>query len=320
MHADSSVMRKIRTLIIIVAILGVAIGVTWIVLADRTPVYEYRGVAPPSAGPLATAKAPRLILVLGGGGPRGFAHIGVLKVLEQEGILPDLIVGSSMGSLIGVLYGADPNVARLEARALQLNPRLYWRDLTLVRSPYLKGDLLENLVREAVDGKSLTALAIPVVAVVTDVQSGAPLAFTGGDAAAAVRASTAIPGTFKRVRIAGREYFDGDISAPVPVRVARALGARVVIAVDVMSRPSDMPEEMRDYPDLMLSDFFRYAINLRDLEQADVVIAPRLGYYSGWSREMREHDIAVGESAARSALPAIRNAIGAFGPAAAPAR
>ena len=306
-------MRKIRGLISIVAILGVALGIAWFALADRSPVHEYHGDAPPSSGPLVTTKPPHLVLVLGGGGPRGFAHIGVLKVLEQEGIVPDLIVGSSMGSLIATLYGADPNAARLEARALQMNPRLYWRDLTLVRSPYLKGDLIENLVREAVGAKSLAALTIPVVAVVTDVQTGAPLAFTAGDAAAAVRASTAIPGTFKRVRIAGREYFDGDISAPVPVRAARALGAGVVIAVDVMSRPSDMPEEMRDYPDLMLSDFYRYAINLRDLEQADVVIAPRLGYYSGWSREKHERDIVVGEAATLAALPAIRKALRAAG-------
>ena len=308
-QSDSGVMRKIRGLISIVAILGVALGIAWFALADRSPVHEYHGDTPPSSGLLAAAKPPHLALVLGGGGPRGFAHIGVLKVLEQEGIVPDLIVGSSMGSLIAALYGADPNAARLEARALQMNPRLYWRDLTLVRSPYLKGDLIENLVREAVGAKSLAALTIPVVAVVTDVRTGAPVAFTDGDAPAAVRASTAIPGTFKRVRIASREYFDGDISGPVPVRTARSLGARVVIAVDVMSRPNDMPEEMRDYPDLMLSDFYRYAINLRDLEQADVVIAPRLGYYSGWSREKHLHDIAAAESATHAALPEIRKAL-----------
>ena len=309
LRTDSNLARKIRRSLLFVFVLAVALGVAWIVLADRGAVYEYRGSAPPSAGALALAKPPRLILVLGGGGPRGFAHIGVLKVLERAGIVPDLIVGSSMGSLIGTLYGADPNAARLEARLLQLNPLLFWRDLTLVRRPFLKGDMLENMVREAVGGKSLAVLAIPVVVVVTDVQSGAPLAFTDGDTAVAVRASTAIPGIFKRVRIAGREYFDGDISAPVPVRTARALGARVVIAVDVMSHPSDMPEEMRDYPDLMLSDFYRLAINLRDLGQANVVISPRLGYYSGWSREKHEHDIAVAESAARVALPAIRKAL-----------
>ena len=312
--------RALRRVIVLAVAIVVTLGGLWLALADRNPVYEYRGDAPPVAGPSVTAKAPKLILVLGGGGPRGFAHIGVLKVLEQEGIVPDLIVGSSMGSLIGVLYGADPNAARLEARVLEVNPRLYWRDLTLVPSPYLKGDLVENLVREAVGGKSLNALAIPVVAVATDVQTGAPVAFTGGDAAAAVRASTAIPGTFKRVRIGGREYFDGDISSPIPVRTARELGARVVIAVDVMSRPSDMPEEMRDYPDLMLPDFYRNAINLRDLAQADIVIAPRLGYYSGWAREKHEQDIAVAESATRAALPEIRKALRAGGAAVAATR
>ena len=301
--------RILRRAVFIALVIVVTLGALWLALADRNTVYEYRGNSPPVASPPGTAKAPKLILVLGSGGPRGFAHIGVLKVLEREGIVPDAIVGSSMGSLIAVLYGADPNAARLEARALEMNPRLLWGDLTLAFRPYLKGDLVERLAREAVGGKSLNALAIPVVAVATDVQTGTPVAFTDGDAATAIRASTAIPGTFKRVRIVGREYFDGDISAPVPVRTARELGARVVIAVDVMSRPSDMPEEMRDYPDLMLSDFYRYAINLRDLTQADVVIAPRLGYYSGWSREKHLLDIAAAESATRAALPEIRKAL-----------
>ncbi|MEO5509448.1 MAG: patatin-like phospholipase family protein [Longimicrobiales bacterium] len=311
--------RVLRALLFSGIAAGVALGLGWIILADRNPVYEYQGPAPPGTGALTTERPPRLALVLGGGGPRGIAHIGVLKVLEKEGIVPDVIVGTSMGSVIGALYGADPNAARLERRALQISPWLQWRDLTLVSRPYLKGDAVEKMVREAVGAKTLGTLAIPLVAVATDVQLGVPFAFTRGDTAAAVRASSAIPGTFKRVMIAGREYFDGDFSAPVPVRVARGLGAQVVIAVDVMSHPRDMPEEMRNYPELILSDFYRHAINLRDLEQADVVISPRLGYYSTWSRQQQQHDILAGESAATGALPAVRTAL-AGGGVAAPTR
>ena len=115
-----------------------------------------------------------------------------------------------------------------------------------------------------------------------------------------------MPGTFKRVSIQGGEYFDGDISAPVPVRIARQLGAQIVIAVDVMCHPSEMMEVLRDYPDLILSDFYRHAINLRDLPLADVVISPQLGYYAGFSREERIRFIAIGEKAATAALPALR--------------
>ncbi len=140
----------------------------------------------------------------------------------------------------------------------------------------------------------------------TNVETGAPVALTRGDAAFAVRASTAIPGTFKRVRIGDASYFDGDISAPVPVAFARADGAAFIIAVDVMSHPSEMPEDIRDYPELFMSDYYRYAINLRDLPAADIVISPRLGYYAGFSVEERARHIAIGYAAGQAAVPEIQ--------------
>ena len=121
----------------------------------------------------------------------------------------------------------------------------------------------------------------------------------------AVRASTAIPGTFKRVRIGDGEYFDGDISAPVPVAFARTAGAEFIIAVDVMCHPSEMLEVLRDYPELFLSDYYRHAINLRDLPGADVVISPKLGYYAGFSLEERARFIAIGYAAGQAAIPEI---------------
>ena len=155
-------------------------------------------------------------------------------------------------------------------------------------------------------GKSPARSALPTIAVATDVSTGEPIAFSRGDAATANRTSTAVPGTFKRVRFEGREYFDGEITAPVPVRIAHGMGARTVIAVNVVCHSSEMLEVMRDYPDLILSDYYRHALQLRELPRADLVISPRPGYYAGFSHDERIRFVAVGEQGAQAALPALQ--------------
>ena len=295
--------RKWR-LFFLAVVVAALLAALWFALADRESVHIYSGASPPASA--VSANPVRFALVLGGGGPRGFAHVGVLKVLEKNGIVPDLIVGSSMGALVGAMYAAKPNAAELENLIVDANLNWSWRDLTLVRRPWLKGDELQQLLRDRLGTQALQFLSIPTIAVATDARTGEPVAFSRGDAATAVRASTAVPGTFKRVGIGGREYFDGDITAPVPVRIARDAGARVVVAVDVMCHPSEMIEIMRDYPDLILSDYYRHALNLRDLPLADLVISPRLGFYAGFSREERVRFIAIGEAAATAALPALQ--------------
>ncbi len=283
----------------------VVIGfVLWFALADRERVHIYAGDAPPQ--PAAITQPIKFALVLGGGGPRGVAHIGVLKVLEKNGIVPDLIVGSSMGAMMGVLYAANPDANALERLAVDFDTTSAWRDLTLTRNPWLKGDQLEAILRTRIGTKPLQSLPIRAVAIATSVDDGEPIAFARGDAATAVRASAAVPGTFKRVQIGGREYFDGDIAAPVPVRIARNAGARIVVAVDVMCHPSEMREAMYDVPELIISDYYRHAINLRELPQADLVISPRLGIYANFSLEHRLRFIAIGEQAATDALPALK--------------
>lgn len=284
--------------------LAAALGFgAWLLLADMSGVHVYTGGAPPAT---AASRPARIALVLGGGGPRGFAHVGVLKVLERHHVRPDIIVGSSMGALIGALYSAHPDARELERMVVDADLQGSWRDLTLVRRPWFKGDQLERLLRSRLGDRPLQSLAIPTIAVATDAGSGEPVAFSVGDAVTAVRASTAVPGTFKRVGIGGREYFDGDVTAPVPVSLARAAGARFIIAVDVMCHPSEMQEVMRDYPDLIISDYFRHAINLRELPVADAVISPRLGFYAGFSRAERIRFIAAGEAAAEAAMPALK--------------
>ncbi len=295
--------RFIRYTLVFAAVALIVVA-TWCTIADRSGVRVYVGGNPPL--PATLVRTTRIALVLGGGGPRGFAHVGILKALEEAAISPDLIVGSSMGALIGTLYAAGPNARELERVVMSADLSDGWRDLTLSRRPWLKGDYLVAQARKLLNDKSLEQLTTPAVAVVTNVATGAPVALTRGDAAVAVRASTAIPGTFKRVRIGDAEYFDGDISAPVPVALARAAGAAFIIAVDVMSHPSEMPEDLRDYPDLFISDYYRYAINLRDLPAADIVISPRLGYYAGFSVEERARLIAIGYAAGKAAVPEIQ--------------
>lgn len=296
--------RLVRGTLLFFASLALILSGAWWAIADRSSVHVYVGGNPPV--PATLVRTTRIALVLGGGGPRGLAHVGVLKALEEAAIRPELIVGSSMGALIGALYAIRPDARELERQIMAVDLRAGWRDLTLSRSPWLKGDYLETWLRERLNVKSLEQLSIPMVAVATNVETGAPVAFTRGDAAVAVRASTAIPGTFKRVRIGDAEYFDGDISAPVPVAFARTAGAEFIIAVDVMCHPSEMLEVLRDYPELFMSDYYRHAINLRDLPGADVVISPKLGYYAGFSLEERARFIAIGYAAGQAAVPEIQ--------------
>lgn len=287
-----------RVLLAISLTLAAVVGLLWLLFADRQSVHVYRGEHPPHTNP--STEPVNLALVLGGGGPRGFAHIGVLKVLEAEGIRPDLIVGSSMGAIVGSAYARLGKAEDLESGLLASTPH-WWRDLTLTRRPWFKGDWLEAQLRATLQNARLEDLPLRIFAVATHAETG--------DAATAVRASAAVPGLFKRVGIAGQEYFDGDISAPVPVSIARMNGARNVIAVDVMSHPDGMPYEMRDYPELSLSDYYRHAINRNELRQADTLIQPVIGYYIGTGSEDRRRAIAAGEVAARAALPAIRAAL-----------
>lgn len=296
--------RLVRRTLLFFAALALILTGAWWVIADRSSVHVYVGGNPPVFSAL--VRKTRIALVLGGGGPRGLAHVGVLKALEDAAIRPDLIVGSSMGALIGALYASNPHARELERVVMTADLTDGWRDLTLSRRPWLKGDYLEAEVRKLLSDKSLEQLTIPAVTVVTNVATGAPAGLTQGDAVVAVRASTAIPGTFKRVRIGEAEYFDGDVSAPVPVAFARAAQAEFIIAVDVMSHPAEMPEDLRDYPELVMSDYYRYAINLRDLPAADIVISPKLGYYAGFSVEERARLIAIGYAAGKAAVPEIQ--------------
>jgi len=298
------------------ALLLVAAAALWWSLADFETISVYNDAAAPRLVPVPHRESPaaRMALVRGGGGPHDFAPVGVLKPFDAAGMVPDIIVGSSIGALIGALYAAKPDAAALEALILDADISPSSADLALTRRPWRSGTRIEQLLCDQLGAQQLQALRMPMVVVATDVASGVPAAFSSGDAVTAVRASSAVPGTFKRIRIEGREYFDGDVTAPITVRPAQARPAKIIVAVDVMCHPAEMLEVMRGSADLIMPDFYRHAINLRERPGADVMISPRLGYHAGFSREARQRYIAIGEAAANSAMPAIRQRLEASAP------
>ena len=252
--------------------------------------------------------APRIAYALGSGGPRGFAHIGVLKVLEAEGIRPDLIAGSSAGALLGSLAAGGFDALELERIALSLTA-FDVADLGLVTERTLRGTGLQDYVNRLLDQRAIQDLRIPIIIVSTERASGALARFNWGNTGVAVRASSAIPGTFLPARINGVDYVDGDLSSPIPIRVARATGARIVIAVDVSQDTDRAPPPAWAPPEWTAEAVSRRSIIAQEVPHADVVIAPPLPYLVQFNVEYRKMAISVGEAAAREALPKVRAAI-----------
>ena len=267
---------------------------------------------PPSAEPLILirrADRPLVAFVLGGGGARGFAHAGVLKVLDDAGIRADLVVGTSAGSLVGALYaGGIRNDELLETAIAVQREELV--DFVFPHRGFIEGNRLQTYIDRALKGRLIEQLEIPFVAVATELASGRLVAFTRGDAGMAVRASCSVPVVFQPTAIRGSEYVDGGLVSPVPVKVARESGADLVIAVDV-SRQPDEHKELGSTA-AMLSHAFvvmEHALAQAESKLADVVIRPNLAEVRATDLAARGQAIAAGEDAARAALPRIRSLI-----------
>lgn len=245
---------------------------------------------------------PCVALVLGSGGPRGFAHVGVFKALDAAGIRPGMIVGASVGALIGTLYASGLGGDQLETVACDIDAT---RFLQITPNGFKgNGIALEQFVNETVGGRTLESFALPIAVTATRVHDEEPDVFTAGNAGVAVRASAAIPGTFPVATIRGIRYIDGDEWTPVPIRIARALGADVVIAVDIAAHPESTPA---DAPASWVArDVFRAGRVAAEKKDADIVIHPDLGYYTGVSAEYRRRSIAIAEAAATQAMPRIQ--------------
>ncbi|HUN93217.1 MAG TPA: patatin-like phospholipase family protein [Burkholderiaceae bacterium] len=231
--------------------------------------------AMPPPAPVPPPRPPRIGLALGGGAARGFAHVGVIKGLEALGIRPDLVVGTSAGSVVGALYASGLSGFDLQRVALQMDEGMF-ADWSLPSRGVLKGEALQDFVNQALERKPIEALQRKLAIVATDLQSGEMIVFERGNAGQAVRASSSVPGVFQPVPIAGRDYVDGGLVSPVPARIARRLGADVVIAVDISTRPEHQPTS--GLFDVLMQTFtiMGHSIAALELADADVVIRPGL--------------------------------------------
>lgn len=252
---------------------------------------------------------PRIALVLGGGGARGFAHVGVLKMLDAQGLKPDLIVGTSAGSVAGALYAAGYNGFDLQEMAFALD-RATLADWSMFGKGLIRGDALQAFVTDAVKRRPIEQLKIPFACVAARVDTGQPVLFQRGSVGQAVRASSSVPGIFQPTKIGEHEYVDGGLVSPVPIRYAKQLGADFIIAVDVSTPPN--PSATTGKIDVLMRSFeiMGQAIRAAELPQAHVLIQPDLSGITSTNFEAKQQAILQGERAALAAMPKIRAALG----------
>jgi NTE family protein len=257
-----------------------------------------------------TKRLPKIGLALGGGAARGFAHVGVIQVLEEAGIKPDFVVGTSAGSLVAALYASGKNGTQLQnvAETMEEAALTDWT-LPFVSRGMLRGEALARYVSGQVGGKTIESFPLPLGIVATDLHSGQGVLFMRGDTATAVRASSAVPAVFQPVKIGTREYVDGGLVSPVPVRYARQMGAEVVIAVDISATPESNPA--LGTMDILLQTFaiMSRSINIFELKEADVAVRPSLAGVSSADFASKRRSIEAGRAAMLAVLPQLRTAI-----------
>jgi NTE family protein len=258
--------------------------------------------------------APRIAVVLGSGGPRGYAHLGVLKVLEEAGIVPDVVVGSSVGALIGTFWAAGLTASQLSEQALSGGPLTVFDINPFADRGWIRGERLQQYVqsqlKQSQQPQQLQQLPRRMVVVATvrpEHERSQPKEaryFLQGNTAVAVRASSAVAGVISPVGITGTEYEDADESLPVAVAVAKRLGAQFVIAVDVSALPGSTPEAVSQ--EMRNRDVARAARIAPETAQADFVLQPDLGYYASPLRSYFLRCLAIGERYTRSQLPLLQ--------------
>ncbi len=272
------------------------------------PVAKPEPAVPAAAKP--APRPPRIGLALGGGAARGFAHIGVIQVLEEQGIRPSCVVGTSAGSLVAAMYAAGKSGVQLGSLAAAMEESSI-TDWVFPGRGLIRGEALARYVRRQTEGRRIEQMAIPLGIVATDLDSGEAILFQRGDPGVAVRASSAVPAVFQPVKIGEREYVDGGLVAPVPVRFARQMGAEFVIAVDISATPQGAAtgDAMR----MLLQTFAIMGRSLGrfELGEADLVLRPELPGITGIDFAARAKSVQAGRKAATAALPALRQRLAA---------
>jgi len=264
-----------------------------------------RPTPPTAATPPPVVPKVRIGIALGGGAAKGFAHIGVIKMLQTHGLEPVVVAGTSAGSVVGALYASGMDPARLQRHAIALDEDEI-RDISLFSGGLIEGRLLQDYVNRLVSQRPIDKFAKPFAAVATRLEDGKRSVFVRGDAGQAVRASSSIPGVFEPVTIGKWHYVDGGVVSPVPVDAARQLGAELVVAVDISSRASGtMPGSLLGIVDQSITIMGRQ-LAAQELARAEVVIRPRVNDIGATDFEQRDRAILAGEQAALAAIPQIR--------------
>jgi NTE family protein len=262
----------------------------------------------PDTKPVAPPPAPaplRIGLALGGGAAKGFAHIGVIKMLEASGIHPDMVAGTSAGSVVGALYASGMDAFALQEQAFSLDEDKI-RDMSFFSGGVVKGEKLQDYVNELVGHRPMQSLRIPFAAVATNLQTGERTVFVRGNTGQAVRASSSIPGVFEPTKIGDAYFVDGGVVSPVPVDATRQLGADIVIAVDISSKArTNIPEGMLGVVGQSIT-IMGQKLGEQELARADIVIRPKVGTIGPTDFDQKNVAILEGERATLAAIPAIR--------------
>lgn len=277
------------------------LAVSLVLMTGCTSLSPGKTTPSPSVAP---AK-PKIALALGGGAARGFAHIGVIKMLESQGVFADYVVGTSAGAVVGALYASGYDAYAMQKIAQQLDEKIF-ADWTLGGRGFLKGEALQEFINQHVQNRPLEKLNKPFAAVATDLKSGERVVFRTGDTGLAVRASAAVPGVFQPTQFRGKTYVDGGLTSPIPVRAAREMGADFVIAVDISAVPEGQPVDSLTSVLWQTTTIMGGLIGKTELRDADIVIRPNLPYVKSWDFTARHDAILEGERATQAALPAIR--------------
>jgi NTE family protein len=255
-------------------------------------------------------RPPKIGLALGGGAARGFAHVGVIQVLEESGLKPDFVVGTSAGSLVAALYTSGRNGQQLQqvAEAMEEATFADWT-LPIFSRGMLRGEALSRYVNTQVGNKLIEQMPVPLGIVATDLNSGLGVLFQRGDTGTAVRASSAVPALFLPVKIGAQEYVDGGLVSPVPVRYAKQMGAELVVAVDISSAPEGNPSDGTLQILLQTFAIMGKSINSYELRDADVVVRPALVGVGSADFTARRRAIEAGRAAMTRLLPQLKAAM-----------
>jgi NTE family protein len=252
-------------------------------------------------------------LALGGGAARGFAHVGVIQVLEEAGIQPDIVVGTSAGSLVAALYASGKNSTQLRrvAETMEEAEITDWM-MPILNRGALRGEALARYVNAQVGNRLIEQMKMPLGIVATDLHNGEPVLFRRGNTGSAVRASSAVPAVFQPVKIGSREYVDGGLVSPVPVRQAREMGANVVIAVDISTDPEGSPAS--DTFQILMQTFniMGKSLNTVLLKDADIVVKPALTGVKSADFAARRRSIEAGREAMLKALPRLKEVLSTY--------